>query len=112
MMQRVRQGDVDRVNVWVVHQRLDVAMNVLHAEALGERAPLGERAAHAGSEPRARTLDHSRGDEIGCGPTEPHEAPAYRGQCVLHGYPSLSLRPKSSCVSRPATGCLLFPGKG
>ena len=70
-------------------------MDALHAEALSKRAPFGERAAQAGGEPRVRALDHGRGDEIGRDPTETHEAPAYRGRCVLHGYPSLSLRQKA-----------------
>ena len=92
MMQRVRQGDVDRVDARVVYQCVEVAVDALHTEALGERAPLGERAAQAGGEPRARALDHGRGDEIGRDPTETHEAPAYRGWCVTHAYPSLCTR--------------------
>src|SRR5215468_5488790 len=112
MMQRVRQSDVDRVDVRVVHQRLEVTVHALHTEALGERAPLGERAAQAGGEPRVRALDHGRGNEIGCDPTETHEAPAYRGRCVLHGYPSLSLQHKSAFVSRPTVVLLPLPGRG
>lgn len=92
MMQCVRQGDVDRVDVRVVHQGVEVAVDALHPEALGECVPLGERATQAGGEPRARVFDHGRGDEIARHPTETHEAPAYRGWCVRHGYPSLCTR--------------------
>src|SRR4030095_5614278 len=104
MMQRVRQGNVNRVDVRVVHQCLEVAVDALHAEALSECAPLGNRAAQAGSEPRVRALDHGRGNEISRNPTETYEAPTYRGRCVLHGSPSLYLRPESSFVSRSAMG--------
>src|SRR5262249_36258144 len=89
MRQCVRQRDVDRVTIRVVHQGLEVAVDALHAEALGERVPLGERAAQAGREPRARVPDHGRGDEIARHPTETHKAPAYWGWCVRHGYLSL-----------------------
>src|SRR5262245_16282205 len=104
MMQRVWQSDVNRVDVRVVHQCLEVAMDALHAEALSEGAPLGSRAAQAGGEPRVRALDHGRSNEISRNPTETHEAPTYRGRLFLHGYPSLYLRPKSAFVSRPAMG--------
>src|SRR5215510_4557915 len=77
-------------------------MNALYAEALSESTPLSKRAAQAGSELRVRALDHGRGNEISRNPTETHEAPTYRGRCVLHGYPFLYLRPKSSFVSRSA----------
>src|SRR5262245_8773223 len=42
MMQRVRQGNVDRVDARVVHQRVEVVVDALDAEALRERAPLGK----------------------------------------------------------------------
>src|SRR5918999_2970035 len=82
VMQRVRQGDVDRVDAGVMHQGLEVAVDALNAEALREHAPLLERAAEAGGEPRARALDHGRGDEIGRDPAETDDAPAYRGLCA------------------------------
>jgi hypothetical protein len=97
MMQRVRQGDVDRVDARVVHQRLEVVVDALNAEALREHTSLLRRAAKAGGEPRARALDHGWGDEIGRRPAEPHDAPAYRGLCAIHVYPSPSLsRPANS----------------
>src|SRR5262249_11953648 len=92
MRQCVRQRDVDRVTIRVVHQGLEVAVDALHAEALGERVSLGERAAQAGSEPRARVLDHGRGDEIARHPAETHETPADWGWCVRHEYSSLWTR--------------------
>ena len=61
-------------------------MDALNAEALRERTPLVERAAQAGGEPRARALDHGRGDEIGRDPAETNDAPAYRGRCATHQF--------------------------
>src|SRR5262245_50465761 len=91
MMQGIRQGNVDGVNAGIVRQRLDVSVDALNAETLRERAPLVERAAQAGGEPRARALDHGRCDEVGCGPAGPHDTPAYRGLSTTHRHASLSL---------------------
>jgi hypothetical protein len=83
MMQRVRQSDVDRIDARVVHQCLEVAVDTLNAEALCERTPLVERATQTGGKPRARTLDHGRGDEIGRHPAQTDDAPAYWGLCAI-----------------------------
>src|SRR5687768_18369218 len=49
---------------------------LFRSEAGREHAPLVERAAQAGGEPRARALDYRRGDEIGRDPAETNDTPA------------------------------------
>ena len=87
VMLGVRQGDVHRVHLRVGHEVLHVLVHPGHPETPCERLALGAGAADARGNPRPRSLQQGRCDEIARHPAGAGDAPANLARHVPHVHP-------------------------
>ena len=76
VVHRIRQRDVDRIDISVCDQTFQILVNVSDIEFFGECTALLRRAAETGDQFRAGAVDDARRHEIRGDPAQTDDAPA------------------------------------